>query len=368
VGGALVRIQVEDALKESEERFRAIFETAQDSIFIKDRNLRYTQVNPAMERLFGLSSDKIIGRTDRELFGEESGTHIVNVDSRVLNGEIIKEEDTKPVNGRLHTFNVIKVPLSEADGKIIGLCGIARDITERMQAEKEKDELRAQLYQNQKLESIGTLASGVAHEVNNPLQAVRNCLHLAGREDLPEEKRGEYFGLAKTELERLTDTVRRMLDFYRPGKVSPSNVDIEEILGHVLGLMRSQFQKRGVEVKTRIPKNLPPVKAVSAQLQQVFMNLSLNAYDAMPTGGKLEISARKKRKKVEITFQDNGTGISPENQVNIFEPFISTKEKGTGLGLTVSYNIISALGGVLEFVPNEKKGACFRVTLATGGE
>ena len=108
--------------------------------------------------------------------------------------------------------------------------------------------------------------------------------------------------------------------------------------------------------------------AVSAQVQQVFLNLSLNAYDAMPAGGMLDIWARKKKKSVEITFQDDGIGIAPEDQPNIFEPFISTKEGGTGLGLTVSYNIIAALGGELELITNDHKGACFQVTLPIGGK
>ena len=157
-----------------------------------------------------------------------------------------------------------------------------------------------------------------------------------------------------------------MLDFYRPGVVAPKDIDLKETLNHVLGLMRAQFQKRDIIVNTFLPEDLPSVLAVSAQVQQVFLNLSLNAYDAMPAGGVLEIRARKKKKNVEIVFQDDGTGIAPEDQPNIFEPFISTKDGGTGLGLTVSYNIIAALGGELEFIANNQEGACFQVTLPTG--
>ena len=223
------------------------------------------------------------------------------------------------------------------------------------------------LLQAEKMAAAGRLTASIAHEINNPLQAVRNCLHLAGREDLPEPKRDEYFGLAETELERLTTTVQQMLDFYRPGTSAPTEIRVDEILSHVLGLMASQLQKREVTVRTDLPKNLPPIMADSAQLQQVFLNLILNAYDAMLGGGELAIRIRRKKENIEMRFQDDGTGIAPEKRENIFEPFISTKDGGTGLGLTVSYNIVSALGGELELIQNNKKGACFRVVLPIGG-
>ncbi len=127
---------IEIRLQESEERFRTIFETARDSIFIKDTTLKYTLVNPAMERLFGLPSSKIIGFTDEILFGKDEVAHIMEIDSRVLNREVIEEEHNKLVKGVLITFHIIKVPMQNKSGEIVGLCGIARDITERKQAEK----------------------------------------------------------------------------------------------------------------------------------------------------------------------------------------------------------------------------------------
>ena len=139
------REQAENCLRESEERLRAIFQKAQDSIFIKDRSLKYSQVNPAMERLFDLPTSKLVGLTDEDLFGEEAGSYIKKVDSRVLAGEIIEEEHTKLVRGVPRTFHVIKVPIHEKSGEIVGLCGIARDITERKKAkealQKARDEL-----------------------------------------------------------------------------------------------------------------------------------------------------------------------------------------------------------------------------------
>ncbi|MBM4136045.1 MAG: PAS domain S-box protein, partial [Nitrospira sp.] len=129
--------RAEEAMQESEKRFRAIFDTAQDSVFIKDCYLRYLLVNPAMERLFNLPAAELTGKRDEELFGEEAGKHIKEIDFRVLKGEIIEEEDTKPVKGVLKTFHIIKVPMQDNSGKVTGLCGIARDVTERKRAEEE---------------------------------------------------------------------------------------------------------------------------------------------------------------------------------------------------------------------------------------
>lgn len=222
------------------------------------------------------------------------------------------------------------------------------------------------LLRAEKMAAAGRLTASIAHEVNNPLQSVQNCLHLAGREDLPPEKRQEYFNLARNELERLMKTMQRMLDFYRPGSAKAEQVDILELLQHVLSLTAQQLGQRHIEVQTDLPESLPEIYAVSGQIQQIFFNLILNALDAMPAGGKLEIRAREHERGVEMTFQDTGPGI-PENKRNdIFEPFFSTKEGGTGLGLTVSYNIVTAHGGTLDLINGNKPGACFRLFLPMG--
>lgn len=233
---------------------------------------------------------------------------------------------------------------------------------------KQVEESQQALLQAEKMAAAGRLTASIAHEVNNPLQAVQNCLHLAGREDLSEEQRTEYFELAKTELNRLMSTVQRMLDFYRPGAIAPGEVNVLEILQHVLSLMAQQMEKRGIQIQVDVPASLPPIFAVGSQIQQVFINLVLNAFDAMSAGGLLEIRAYAARQGIEVFFQDNGVGIPQERLAHIFEPFFSTKNGGTGLGLTVSYNILTALGGSLEVVANSKPGACFRVFLPFGGK
>jgi signal transduction histidine kinase len=229
------------------------------------------------------------------------------------------------------------------------------------------EESQQALLQAEKMAAIGRLTASIAHEINNPLQAVQNCMHLSARDDLPPEKRQEYFGLARGELDRLQTTVRRMLDFYRPGTVSSEDVDVADLLAHVLTLTSKQLEERGITVRATISANLSRVPAVASQIQQVFINLILNAYDAMPGGGELQISAHKIKGGVEILFQDTGPGISPELSRRIFEPFVSDKEGGTGLGLTVSYNIVNAHGGSLELISGGGTGACFRMFLPFGG-
>ena len=157
------RKRAEEYLRKSEERFRAIFETAQDSIFIKDRELRYVQVNPAMERLFGLPASELIGKTDAELFGEESGPHITEVETCVLAGKIVEEEDAKPVRGSPRTFHVVKVPMRDNSGEITGLCGIARDVTARKQAEEALRESR-QKFATMAENVPGILFRAIVHE------------------------------------------------------------------------------------------------------------------------------------------------------------------------------------------------------------
>jgi signal transduction histidine kinase len=157
-----------------------------------------------------------------------------------------------------------------------------------------------------------------------------------------------------------------MLDFYRPGAVKVERVDILELLKHVLSLTSQQLGQHHVEVKTELPDSLPAIYVVNSQIQQIFFNLILNALDAMPGGGSLNIKARAVDDGIEILFEDSGPGIPEETRNNIFEPFYSTKDGGTGLGLTVSYNIVTAHGGTLDVIDGRDTGACFRLFLPMG--
>lgn len=219
------------------------------------------------------------------------------------------------------------------------------------------------LIQAEKMSAVGRLTASIAHEVNNPLQAVQNCLHLADREELSREKRVEYMDMAKEELDRLMNTVQRMLDFYRPGALQKRKADIAELVEKVLALLEKQLSAADIELEISLDKNLPEVRVVHNQMQQVFFNLVLNAMDAMGEGGKLKIYSRQENQHLAVYFEDTGPGVPLEIRKMIFEPFTSSSEDGTGLGLSVSYGILTAHGGSLELVEDTPLGACFRVAI-----
>jgi signal transduction histidine kinase len=228
---------------------------------------------------------------------------------------------------------------------------------------RQVEESQRALLQAEKMATVGRLTTSIAHEINNPLQAVQNCLHLANRHELASADRQKYLDLAQSELDRLMRTVQRMLEFYRPGAVDRKPVNINEVIERLLGLVGPQFTERQIQVKTKLATRLPDVMIVMDQIQQVFLNLALNALESMPDGGTLSISSLSTKKAVDVIFEDTGPGVPESQRQHIFEPFVSTKEGGTGLGLAVSYGIVAAHGGSLELVAGRGKGACFRVSL-----
>ena len=222
------------------------------------------------------------------------------------------------------------------------------------------------LLQAEKMAAAGRLTASIAHEINNPLQSLSNCLHLAGRNELPPEVREKYRQIAENELDRLMVTVQRMLDLYRPGARERQWTKLEGIFERVLTLLDSQLRKNHIQVHTRFVEDMPNVLVVSSQIQQVILNLLLNSIEAMPDGGEVFIDVGHSKEGVEIVLVDTGGGILDGERERIFEPFVSTKDDGTGLGLSVSYGIVQAHGGTIELLPDRDKGASFRIVLPTG--
>jgi len=238
-----------------------------------------------------------------------------------------------------------------------------------------EDSQRA-LVQAEKMAAVGRLVASLAHEINNPLQAVRNCLHLAMRKGIDHDQHFRYLKMTDSELERLVMTVRRMLDFYRPGGVEKQKTDIDQIIDRVLDLVNPQLRQQNVTVHLKHAGTNQPLLIVPDQIQQVIFNLMINAMDAIEenaaegkNSAEIWIDVYHERHHVRILIEDSGPGIPIDLREGIFEPFTSTKQHGTGLGLAVSYGIMERHHGSISLIsPKYGKGACFEVTLPFGVE
>ncbi|HLB65409.1 MAG TPA: ATP-binding protein [Anaerolineales bacterium] len=228
---------------------------------------------------------------------------------------------------------------------------------------REVERSQQRLVQTEKLAAIGRMMASIAHEVNNPLQSMRNCLDLAGREGVEGERQAEYLRMARKELDRLSWIVRHMLEFYRPEASSRNLVDMNQLVRDVVLLTTSECQTKGIALSLELEEGLPQVWGAAFQLQQVALNLAINAIDAMPDGGKLAIHSGRRRDRVEVSFHDTGVGIPRQDLPRLFEPFYTSKEGGTGLGLAISYGIVAAHSGTMEVESDPGAGTTIRVLL-----
>ena len=230
------------------------------------------------------------------------------------------------------------------------------------QRTRELRETQAQVIRAEKMAAVGRLSASVAHEVNNPLQAIALHLQLMAEEGLTHPNQAQV-DIVQQELARIAEIVQRLLEFQRPKPGRPSRQHIEFILKDVLALSGKQLQQTGVNVKIDLDDDLAPVLAVGDQVKQVFLNLILNAIEAMPDGGDLTIHGSQSDGDIVVTFTDIGPGIAPEDMDQLFEPLFSTKHTGSGLGLAISQEIITNHGGRLAAHNHPQKGAVFTLTL-----
>ncbi len=221
-----------------------------------------------------------------------------------------------------------------------------------------------QLIQAEKMAAVGRLTASLAHEINNPLQAIQNSLHLASHKGLDAENRSRFLDMAQNEVNRLIQIVHRMLDFYRPSS-SMRKLDVNRPVEDALAIAGKRLQQSHIQVEARLTPNLPPVRGAANQLTQVFLNLVINAIEAMPDGGTLWVGTahHAQTKQVVTALRDSGPGISPEIRSHLFEPFHTSKPTGTGLGLAISYGIIERHNGVIEVESPPGGGATFIIRL-----
>lgn len=241
---------------------------------------------------------------------------------------------------------------------------------------RERERTQAQLIHSEKMSALGRLMASVAHEINNPLQSMQGCLTLA-LEEWADRRRPErmvrYLDIIRDEIERVSEIVRRMRDFYRSARAGFQPTDLHAVLANVLELSRKQLQHSDVQVERAWADDVPLVEANPNHLKQVFLNLLLNAIDAMPEGGTLRIATARDETPahpgstppaaVRLEFQDTGVGMPPETLSRLFEPFFTTKEKGSGLGLSVSYGIIETHHGRIWATSRPGEGTTFTILL-----
>jgi two-component system NtrC family sensor kinase len=227
---------------------------------------------------------------------------------------------------------------------------------------RQLEEKQAQIIRAEKLTAVGRLAASVAHEINNPLQAISLHLQLLADETLSTGGQ-RRLGIVQEEFDRIATIVERLLDFQRPKAGQQQLIHVTEGLAYVITLAEKQLQRSGVTLVQNLPHNLPTVLAVASQLKQVFLNLILNAAEAMPDGGQLAVTACHEAEKLRIEFADTGPGLPAEVQAHLFEPFYTTKADGSGLGLAVSHEIIANHGGELTVHNTPGAGATFTIIM-----
>lgn len=346
--------RAEMALRQSRERFQALTESTSDWIWEIDANGRYTYCSPKVLEILGYAPEALLGCRPFDLMPAEEAQRVAAEFKRILEtGQPFAglENTNLHADGRRVFLETSGVPIRDTGGNVIGYRGIDRDVTARKLME-------AQATQVRHLASIGELAAGVAHEINNPITGVINYAQILADEAPAGSGQADLARRIIKEGERIAVIVRNLLSFAKATKAEKQIVALAEVIGDSLSLMNAQFRKDGIAVNLVVSDQLPSVMANRQEIQQVVVNLLANAryalnkrYGDRPGAKRIEITAEVVRtasgKSVRAGFCDNGTGIAPETLARIFDPFFSTKppNEGTGLGLSISYGIVKEHGG-----------------------
>lgn len=346
-------------------RFSNVIKNTINPIQITDARGVMVYVNPAFERTSGYTNEELIGKNPNVL---NSGKHPREfwrkVWEHILSGKVwVGQVENRRKDGTpFHTELVIS-PIVDADGKVVGFLGAHRDITEQKMLEQ-------QLVRSQKMEAIGTLAAGIAHEVGNPLTSISSLVQVIQR-TTHDEFAIEKLEMIKNQINRIAKIIRDLVDFSRPSTYVIKSSDIHPILQDALSIVRYGKKVKNIEFVMELAEGLPKLEVVPDQLVQVFINVLMNAVDSLEgRGGKIKIQSWKRGSNLSVSITDSGRGIDPEAREKIFEPFYTTKEvgEGTGLGLWVSYGIVRNFGGDILVESKQGMGSTFTVVLPIKGE
>ncbi len=372
--------EAEKKLRESERRFRDLFDSVSDLIYEQDLEGRFVSVNRAMTEIFGYKLDELLGRKASDFMKPELRDLF---ETEYLEG-LKKEGHYEGISayftrdGRKIYLEYRSQLIRPENGKPF-ISGIARDVTERILAQREIKKLEKQVLQAQKMEAIGTLAGGVAHDFNNILQAIfgyTQILLMSKDEDDPDVQNLKQIEMSARRASELT---QQLLAFSRKVKSELRPVDLNHEVHQLEKLLRRTIPKM-IDIELRLAKDLKVINADPAQLEQVMMNLCLNARDAMPEGGRLIIQTEnvildeqyckehlgsRAGSYVMLSVSDTGHGMDKEILERIFEPFFTTKQvgKGTGLGLAMVYGIVKNHNGYITCYSEPGKGTTFKIYL-----
>ncbi len=375
----------EELLRESEESFRSVAETANDAITSIDSHEKIIFWNHAAENIFGHKIEEAVGKSVTLIIPERfHKNHKKGLERFIKTGKPKVIGETLELVGLRKDGSEFPLELTISNWEIkdkIVFTAIIRDTTARKQAEQEKEKLEAQLQQAQKMEAIGTLAGGVAHDFNNILTTIIGYAHLALKEVDKDGPLREEIEEIKIAGERAATLTRQLLAFSRKQIIQPRVLDLNELLTDI-EKMFGRLIGEDIELLTIPGPELWQVKADPGQIEQVIMNLVVNAKDAMPKGGKLTVETAnmdlaesyfrehgieaQPGSYVMLAVSDTGSGMNKETQEHIFEPFFTTKEegKGTGLGLSTVYGIVKQNNGFIWVYSEPEQGTTFKVYLS----
>ncbi len=374
----LQRLQVADEdVRRERDRLDLVLRNVPNPIIVIDNADQIISMNAAASRLFGTGRGALTAdgqnlaalRNDAKFSSFLAQLSLEQAERR--SGELTLVD---PETGEALVMQVTANEVRDAVGATIATVSVMQEIGRLRELERRR--LEQALFDSEKLAATGRLAASIAHEINNPLEAIQNALYLLVNTISAEDPNARFLNIAMKETERMSRILRQMLGFYRP-TASMAPIDLNALIEEAEALVAKRLRDRGVRVEKTLDRALPRVVASSDQMKQVILNLMLNAAESMPQGGLITVtthayhdaeSAFLRSDAVRILIKDTGAGISEEHLEHIFEPFFSTKgEKGTGLGLWVSSGIVQSHGGALQVRSLPGSGTTFSITLPIGG-
>ncbi|MED2970887.1 PAS domain S-box protein [Fictibacillus sp. B-59209] len=345
----------EKALRESEEKYRIIAENTMDLIATSDREGKITYSSPSNKMILGVDPADYLGKNAIDFLHEDDKKRVTLLMRRMVQSRqpVKYEARWKHNDGSYVVLETNATPVINEKGHVESVVVVSRDLTERKKTEE-------MLRKSDKLSVLGQLAAGAAHEIRNPLTSIKGFLQLL---ESKAENDFEYYEIMLSEIDRINSIVSEFMVLAKPQVMNLVPTNITELMRHVISLIETQAILMNVQIYFKAEDDLPVISSVDNQLKQVFINLLKNAIEAMPDGGNVFISIERKENDLVVSFADEGCGIPSDKLSSLGEPFYTTKEKGTGLGLMVCYKIIEDHGGRIHVKSELGQGSTFKVVL-----